>query len=92
VSVVNITSKAETRSFMRTRSRSSGSLSRDGWEQILFFQRLVFGDSEESFPPFFLFDFPLADFDIKKEQMNEKKHRNANIDIVAGKKELFSRR
>jgi len=45
----------------------------------------------ESFPPFFLFDFPLADFDIKKEQM-KKNHRNANIDIVAGKKELFSRR
>jgi hypothetical protein len=85
VSVVNITSMVETRSFRQTRSRSSGSLSQDGWEQILFFPRL-------SYPPFFLFDFPLADFDIKKEQMNEKKHRNANIDIVAGKKELFSRR
>jgi hypothetical protein len=66
-------------------------LSRDGWEQILFFQRLVFGDSEESFPPFFLFDFPLADFDIKKEQMNEKKKITAmRISILWPERKSFS--
>jgi len=30
-----------------------------------------------------------SDVDIKKERM-KKNHRNANIDIEAGKKELFS--
>jgi len=49
----------------------------------------VFGDSVESSPPFFLCDFPLADFNIKKARM-KKNHRYANIDIVAGKKGFFS--
>jgi hypothetical protein len=65
-------------------------LSRDGWEQILFFQRLVFGDSEESFPPFFLFDFPLADFDIKKERM--KKITAMQISILWPERKDFSLR
>ena len=31
----------------------------------------MFDDSVESVPPFFLCDFPLADFDIKKDQMKK---------------------